>query len=168
MVVGVDDALQAVRVLENAARRGTEVHAGCHAIAMGLWVPKMSEDTLGYVHSFRAWFDTYVEHVYFAEEELIDEALGLVGHPDIGCRLVDGRNMVTDYKTPAVISKTWGPQTSAYLHLAKSRPEKYDGSMALQLRQDGGPAKATVFQYSHEMFSIYLSALNAYRYFCNK
>ena len=73
---------------------------------------------------------------------------------------------IIDYKTPASDSKTWGPQVAAYRHLAeKNRPEKYVGCMALQPKKDGGTARAYTYQRSGEMFQIYLSALNCYRYF---
>ena len=153
-------------VLQNAARRGTAVHSACAAYADGLFIPPLEDDVAGFFDSFTAWFDMYVERVYFVEEELADPTLGFYGHPDIGCRLVDGRNMIIDYKTPVAASKTWAPQTSAYLHLARlNRSEPYDGSMVLQPRKDGKPAKATTYQYHNEAFSIFLSALNAYRYF---
>jgi hypothetical protein len=91
-----------------------------------------------------------------------------MGHADAGLRLVDGRNMVVDWKTPATTSPTWGPQISAYLHLAglpAYRTVKWDGCMALQPRKDGGPAKATVYEYSDQDFAIFLSSLNCYKYF---
>ena len=152
-------------VLANAARRGTAFHAAAAAYARGLF-PIVDADFAGFFESFTHWFDRYVKKVYFVEEELIDEVLGFGGHPDIGLQLIDGRNMVVDWKTPAVASGSWPLQVSAYLHLAN---KKYDGlfggCMALQPHKSGGPAKATVYNYSHNHFAIFLSALNCYKYF---
>ena len=158
---GVDPAL-----IEHASARGTEVHAAIAAYELGFFPPTLPEEIQGYFDSFRTWFDKYVDHVFFVEEELVDEELGIVGHPDVGLRMRHGRNLIIDYKTPASDSKTWGPQVAAYRHLAeKNRPEKYVGCMALQPKKDGGTARAYTYQRSGEMFQIYLSALNCYRYF---
>jgi hypothetical protein len=162
------DATQGVNpaLIDAAAERGTAAHSYFAAHCQNLFVPALPEEIQGYFESFKTWFDKYVDHVFFVEQEMTDEALGLVGHSDAGLRLVDGRVVIVDWKTPVAESKTWGPQISAYLHLAKkNRPEKYVGCMALQPKRDGGTAKATVYQYSDEMFAIYSSALNCYRYF---
>lgn len=153
-------------VLEYAAARGTMVHSMCAAILKGLFVPVIPEAD-GYIQSFTIWRDQYVDRVYFIEEEMIDEKLGIVGHPDAGVQLKDGRNVVPDWKTPAIVSKTWPLQTAAYLHLAKLKyPDvKWDGPMALQLRQNGSAAKATVYENSDRDFALYLQALNLHRYF---
>jgi hypothetical protein len=114
------------------------------------------------------WFDKYVAEVYFVEKEFVDSTYGFMGHPDIGVRLIDGRNVIVDYKTPASEKKTWAPQIAAYLHLANKAYEGslcFDAAMALQPRKDGGMAKATVYQYSNNDFAIFLNALNLFRYF---
>jgi len=162
------DATQGVNpaLIEAAAQRGTAAHSVFAAYCQGLFTPTLSGEIQGYFESFKTWFDKYVDRVFFVELEMVDEALGLIGHADAGLRLADGRNVVADWKTPAAESKTWGPQVSAYLHLAKkNRPETYVGCMALQPNRDGGTARATVYQYSDEMFAIYLSCLNSYRHF---
>ena len=151
-------------VLDHASARGTAVHSACAAYALGLWVVPLSDEIQGYFDSFKLWFDTYVSEVYFVEKEFSDAALGIIGHPDIGCQLIDGRDLVVDLKTPVISSKSWGPQLAAYLHLAKQE-RKYDGAMVLQLRKNGKPAKGIDYKYSDRDFAIYLSALNCHRHF---
>ena len=151
-------------VIDHASARGTAVHSACAAYALGLWIPPMSAEIQGYFDSFKAWFDKYVSKVYFVEKEFIDHALGIIGHPDIGCQLIDGRNLVIDYKTPTGVARSWGPQLAAYLHLAR-QDRRYDGGMVLQPRKDGRPAKAVHYNYADSDFAVYLSALNCYRHF---
>jgi hypothetical protein len=148
-------------VLAYAAARGTAVHAACAAYALGLFVPVLPDDQQGFFTSFKDWFTKYVAEVYFVEQELTDKTLGFYGHPDIGCRLVDGQKLVIDYKTPAVWQDTWKAQCAAYKHLADIKgPVKYDGCAVNQLRKDGSTAKVTPIEDPDAQFSLFLSSLN--------
>jgi hypothetical protein len=153
-------------VLNHAAARGTAVHKACTAYAIGYYVPPLSAEIQGYYDSFREWFIKYVGRVYFVETEFINEQLRVVGHPDMGCKLMDGRDMVVDLKTPATTSKTWAPQLAAYLKLAKGYA--WDGAMVLQLKANGRAARGIVYQYTDEDYAAFISALNCYRYFPRK
>lgn len=155
-------------VLREAAERGTLCHNLFAGYAQGLFLGEIPEQARGFFQSFRTWFDKYVDHVFWVERELIDNDLGIIGHADAGLRLVDGCNAVTDWKTPAAASKTWGPQTAAYLKLAdKCCDEKYDAAMVLQPKKDGGVAKATIYKQSESdrNWVVFASALNCYRFF---
>jgi len=154
-------------VLELASERGTIVHRACAAHALNLYGPIITPDHFGYYKSFTDWFGDYVAEVYFAESELVDSELGIIGHPDIGIRLTDGRRLIVDLKTPAVEAPTWKAQTAGYVHLANRRygPCFFEGGMALRLKKDGGKAKATVYKNTPADFALFLSALNCWRGF---
>lgn len=154
-------------VLEAAALRGTEVHNACACYAQSLPVLGLEGDRVGYFDSFMFWFITYVDRVFFVEKRLTHPVYQYNGKLDLGCKLVDGRNMVVDYKTPATEGPTWKGQLSAYLELANyNQGQKFDGCMSLLLRKSGKAAKAIVYQDSpSDDFAAFLSALNAIRYF---
>lgn len=158
-------------VLENAARRGTAVHRYFAGYALGLFMPVPTNEIAGYFYSFKAWFDTYVDRVFFVEQKFTDHKLGFYGHADAGLKLTDGRNVVVDWKTPAAESLTWGPQTAAYLHLANSEDKRvchYDGCMAVQPKKDGRPATGIVYAYTDELFATFMAAKICYEYFHKK
>ena len=115
--------------------------------------------------------------VLYIEKEFIDRRFGFVGHVDMICLLKDGRIVIVDLKTPAIESPSWKLQLSAYreavnqefcVQAAGQKPIEVpaeNGCMSLRLNKDGKRAKASVYQYSHDDFAVFLSALNAYRYF---
>lgn len=161
-------------VLEAAAQRGTDVHNAAAAYARGLYVPgfKLDSDRRGYFRSFSNWFDKYVKKVLFVEKEFHSKAFGFVGHIDLVCDLIDNRRIVIDLKTPATLSQTWRLQLSAYHHVVC---EYYVNEgvpadciniecMSLRLMKDGREAKAVVYNRELNDFTVFLSALNVYRF----
>jgi hypothetical protein len=151
-------------VLQAAADRGTAVHQACAAYARGL--PVLWCDDSGYFESFRVWFDQYVERALFIEYEFVDpQTYGIVGHPDLVCKMRHGATMVVDYKTPAVESRTWRCQLAAYCYLLIPVLGFMPAGMALMLDKDGGPAKAKYYDYQPQDFAAFVAALTAYRYF---
>ncbi len=153
-------------VLAHAAARGTRVHAACAAILEGLWAPPPEPEWAGYVESFRAWLPVVAE-VVLVEAELVDEAIGYCGHPDLICRLRGDRGLtVVDLKTPAVKSKLWAAQLAAYKRLAEANGHApIDRVGTLRLKANGSPPIFDEFQHSERDFAAFLSALNAYRWF---
>lgn len=157
--------------LEAAKQRGLRLHAAAAAKLTGTFqiVPLLPEDA-GYWESLSAWIDDYVDHVYDVEPELTDEKFGFVGHPDLVCKLSIGKGMyaVPDWKTPVQASKSWRIQSAAYVHLAsinyRHHSHTWRGFM-VQPHPEGKQAKGTpYFDYQRD-FAIFLSCLNAYRYF---
>jgi hypothetical protein len=146
--------------LQYAAERGKLIHAAAAAHAQGLWVMPLPQDHQGYFDSFRRWFDQYVKQVIWVEKELINTTYGFYGHPDILAVLISGETVLIDYKTPATEQRSWRIQLSAYSHLAK-----VEKTMALKLDAEGKAARAIVYTNSKLHFAVFLSALNAYRYF---
>jgi len=157
-------------ILEMAAQRGTDVHRACASYSLGLFIPRMESDRMGFFESFKGWFETYVLNVFYVEIEVIHEAYQYLGHLDLVCELIDHRFMVVDYKTPVTESPTWKAQLAAYkepvdIRMIKEYGRATDGSMVLQLNKEGKPAKAITYQYQDSDFAAFLSALNASRYF---
>lgn len=152
-------------VLEAACERGTGVHRASAAYAAGLYVPPVPEGWRGYCESFTRWFDSSVAQVIFIEERFFDPTFYFDGQPDLGCVLVDGRRVVVDYKTPVAESPTWKSQVAAYCELAMQKYPPGFEAMALRLRKDGRPARATTYDYSQNDYAAFLAALTAYRYF---
>ena len=154
-------------VLAAAAKRGTEVHNACACYSQCLPVLSLNGDRVGYFESFKNWFDRYVKKVIFVELRLFHSVYHYNGKIDLGCELIDGRQMVVDFKTPASEGPTWKGQLAGYLELAKKNfpLDPFDGCMSLLLRKNGNAAKAIVYQDSPSDFAAFLSALNSYRYF---
>ena len=147
-------------------QRGSFVHDWCAAYSKKIWMPIVVDEYLGYIASFRTWFDKYVVKVFFVEQEFRDEDLGFSGRPDLGCILRgDEEGVLPDYKTSAATQRWWQGQNAAYLHLVQKAgfPIKRAGS--LKLNADGKPAKFIPCDVPKEAFAAFLSALNAYRYF---
>lgn len=149
-----------------ACERGTAVHSYCAAYAKGLWV-SVPADAEGYCKSFQTWFDEYVEEVLLVEEELADETLGFIGHPDLIARLKgDDTATVTDLKTPVALQAVWSAQLAAYRHLARVRyGPMVDRCGSLRLDPKGKPAKFKGYSDSRRDFMAFQNALYAHKYF---
>jgi len=154
-------------VLESACIRGSEVHRICALVARGIFVREIPDECKGYVLSFCSWLDVAVEEVLAVEEELRDETLGLIGHPDLIPKMKEGFVAVVDLKTPIALRKTWQGQLSTYLELAK---KKYDVKKAgsLRLHPKGKMAKMIWYEDNKRDYLAVISALNAIRYFSEK
>lgn len=155
-------------VLEHGAYRGTEVHKSCAAIAKGLWLPPPEEELIGYIASFNNWFLRLVTEVIFVEKELIDENLCYKGHPDLLVRMKGVNGLVLpDLKTPIALQKTWKIQIASYWNLCvvNDYDVNPDYCGPLRLKQNGGIAQMDYVKNIRQKFAIFLSCLNAYRYF---
>ena len=159
------------RHLEVAKERGKKVHAACGSYALGIWVAPLPAEWQGYFDSFKTWFDNFVDRVFFVEKRFQCDKFFFKGRVDLGVRLIDGREIVVDLKTPLQESPTWKSQLAAYRHLSHVNnmyciaPRSVNGCMSLKLDPGGASAKAIVYQYSDDDFAAFLSALNAFRYF---
>ena len=171
-VIPVDFKGVPVEILEAAAARGTEVHNAAALYAQGLFVPRFSlPDREGYFESFKAWFNQYVKEVICVEAEFISTDFNYVSHIDLVCRLTDYRRVVVDYKTPAIVSKTWRLQLASYRHVFIEELKRGGATdlqvdcMSLRLMKDGKKAKALYYDEKLQDFPVFLSCLNVYRFF---
>lgn len=153
-------------VLENAARRGTDVHRICSALALGLWVPSIPDDCAGFVLSFEQWIPV-VQDVIMAEDELVDPSMGFLGHPDLIVRIKGDRGLtMVDLKTPATTNKAWRLQLAAYRRLAEVNGFEISRVLSLRLRKDGG--RPIVNEYTgtyQEDLAVFLAALTCWKFF---
>ena len=172
---GFDGGAIPDHILRFACYRGSMVHVACANYAMGIF-PVIDAAFLGYLESFKAWFDKYVDRVFFVEKRFVNKILGYSGQPDFGFQLKDSRCLIIDIKTPIAENVTWKAQIASYVELANDgfkskfsgidiRSSGFIGGMCLQLNKDGKAAKAIVYDYHSEDFAAFLSALNAHRYF---
>jgi hypothetical protein len=161
-----DFSMISEETMERAAARGIEVHSYCAAFAKGMWTPPLPDHLAGYGESFKNWFSDYVTKVILVEPELFDNDLGFSGHPDLIAILRgDEFPSIIDFKTPVTTGKTWSAQIGAYLHLAKKRGIDARRGGALKLKADGSAASFIPCDDALQTFAIFLSALNAHRYF---
>jgi len=156
-------------VLTRAAERGTRVHEACRAIAEGIGFFPMSEEDraiAGYVQSFRLWFEAVVKECIFTELELLDDHFGFVGHPDLLVISHEGERLLIDLKSPVTKSKTWRLQLAAYAHLCREAGYFPDKIGSLRLHPEGKPPRMDWYEESTlQDFNVFLSCLNAYRFF---
>jgi hypothetical protein len=156
----VDYSMVPEGVLLRATERGLRVHQACAMIARGGF-PVVSPDDQGYLDSFCRWFE-YVNRVLAVEEELRDEQLGVVGHPDLIVELRDGRIIVPDLKTPVTKRKTWKLQLALYQWLARNFHPV--GSCSVQLKANGTMPHVDYLDDFSTALVTAIGLLNAYRY----
>lgn len=155
--------------LAMAAERGTLIHSACSSIAEGVgWFPldDSGRGVIGYVDSFRKWFDAIVEKVLFTERELKDPRFGFVGHPDLLVLSKNKKILLVDLKSPVTKSKSWRIQLAAYCHLCQQAGYSPDKIGSLRLHPEGKTPIMDWYEGSTAQdFTIFLSCLNAYRFF---
>lgn len=155
-----------LKYLEYAGDRGTRVHSFCTRIAVKAFIPGgIDQDCLGYVMSFEAWLNQYVQEVLWVEREFIDPDYGFCGHPDMGVVLKEGPSAVVDLKTPQKLENVWAGQLAAYRHLAQKAGQRFDRTGTLRLNPHGGPATMKWYQDSPRDLAAFISLLTGYKYF---
>lgn len=153
-------------MLQAAAERGTAVHEACAMHAQGMWSFVTPPAIVGYVDSFRRWFDKIVGEVLLVEERLFDEANGYCGQIDLLVSTKGGELWLVDLKSPVTLSKSWRVQIASYKNLVEINGHKLDRAGSLRLRKDGGiPAMDWYEGSAAQDFNIFLSALNCFRFF---
>lgn len=152
-------------ILEQAAMRGTRVHAACAAHALGVFVAAQGPDAQPYFDSFCQWFDQAVEEVIAVEQRLV-HPLGFCGHPDLIVRIQgDDCLSVVDNKTPRAAGKTWAAQLAAYLKMAQEAGHNAKRAMSLRLKSDGTYPVLDEYTLTEADWAGFLNAFYAHRYF---
>ena len=144
--------------------RGQKRHGAFAAYLLGGWSPRVDPQDEGQYRSFCSWADRHVLKVIAVEITLADRDHGFVGTLDAILQTSFCPCLVPDWK-PGSTSKTWRPQIAAYRHLAIKNGYPVERAGFLQPSKDGGTAKLTYVEDSIIDFSVFLSALNTYRYF---
>lgn len=153
-------------VLANAADRGSRVHRFCELYIKNLLIESVDNDCKPYFDSFKFWFDSVVEEVFFIEERLYCNDLKITGQIDLICSLRNSdKKFIIDFKTPQNPSKTWALQTAAYKYLAEKNLEiKIDYRGCLMLDRHAEPPK--FLSYDNDMdFELFKWACHLYEFF---
>jgi len=165
-----DFSMIAPAVLKNACERGTRVHRYAELYANDEYFPDLdkSDEACGYLESFKSWFDAVVKRVVSLEMRLYSDVLKLTGAID-AVVVIHGAEepVIVDYKTPAMESKSWALQLSAYKWLYNNdlnTKVKAERRIALMLKKDGGKAKVCEYTNTGDL-KTYIGALEAYRHF---
>lgn len=152
-------------VLRAAAERGTLVH---DAIADHLdgGFPVLDESVQGYFNAAVSFLENVLEIGLF-EIRLTSDIHQFTGQLDLVCRMIgDSSWILVDWKTSALISKSWPLQLAAYTHLVRANNFQFNiGRMtAVQLRRDG-TFKVNEYTNEHYHFNLFLNALAVMKYF---
>ena len=147
-------------VLENAALRGTRVHAACEAIVSGEGAWDLDDVTKGYVQSFETWWGdgrkvASIEQRFHCDELMITGQVDLILETDHG-------HTILDLKTSQRPSKTWPLQGAAYAYLARANGYNVTAIQFLQLMRSGDDP--IIHEYSDDL-DLFLKTLTVYRYF---
>ena len=155
-------------VLEAACARGDLFHDLMYRHALGLMIfPDEAESMRGFFDSGRRWFDKHVLQVHAAECELVDELLGVIGHPDLICTMKgDQGRSLADYKTGGAELPTHRPQCGGYYGLANKVGHDIKRVGCIHPRKDGKMALVREFTKTMNYdYSVFLAALTVWRYF---
>ena len=154
-------------LLALACQRGTDTHTQCSLYASLGYFLNPPTECLGYIESFRVWFDQNVKNVLLNEQRFTCQKFGFTGRLDFVFQLNTDEVVLIDIKTPLSESKTWKGQLAAYDYLVKNYGKiKSDDMMSLRLRPDGKPARGVRYGGDKlRYFNYFLSALTGHRGF---
>lgn len=155
------------QILDNAAHRGTQVHALCAGIARGFWLPEemIQEQFRGYIESFNKWKQSQVKNFLVIEERYISEELGYTGQIDFVITGSDSEVYLADLKTSAKPQKTYPLQLAAYERLLKRHSISIKGAMLIYLNREGEFPNIDMYHDLTEEKQIFTAALDCWKYF---
>ena len=107
----------------------------------------------------------------YIEQELIDKALGLVGHCDLIAE-IDSENVILDYKTSKKVSRSYSLQLAAYAFMA-NKQLKTQITKGIILRVDKDPdakQQLEVIEYKplKPYWAVFKAGLIFYKFMLNK
>lgn len=150
-------------IVAYAAERGTKVHKICEGIISGIGEIGVEDETVGYVESFKKWWNlghkvVEMEKRFWCDENKITGQLDLILETPSGLAILD-------LKTSSKPSKTWNPQGCAYAYLAKK--EGYDIKKIYFLHLSKYGKEPKIHEYDVDD-SLFLSCLRTYKHFFHK
>ncbi len=154
-------------VLEEAKVRGSMAHNLFASHALGLWIPSVPDNCIGFFDSFKRWFDSTVDEVIAVERRIVHPVYHFTGQLDLLCIIRgDSGLMLLDHKTPLALYKSWRLQVSAYKKLADLEYPNITRTGSLRLSREGKRAKLEEYSGTVERdFAIYLNCLTAVNFF---
>lgn len=150
-------------ILANAAKRGTKVHDICEGIVKGLGEWGIDDETRGYVHSFKKWWETGIK-VLALEQRFYCSELMITGQVDMIIESEEGA-IILDLKTSSKPSKTWPLQGSAYAYMARKNGYDIRGIHFLHLNKHG--MKPDLYVYD-DQFDLFKKCLDIFKHFWRK
>lgn len=165
---GYDNVPQ--NILDNASRRGRQVHALCAGLAKGEWIPDeiIDEAYQGYIKSFRQWSDAQVEKFPIIETRMNDGDFKYTGQIDFVVKGKDGELYLVDIKTSAKPQKTYPLQIAAYENLLRKFNIQVKGAFLVYLKKNGDFPDIHFMEDLTREFSVFLCALECWHYFNKK
>lgn len=152
-------------VLKHAAERGTQVHNAIAGFLRGSFQPRIDPEVEPYFDSFLQW-RPMVKSIACVEKEFIDNDLGVVGHPDLICKLKGDEFLtVVDWKTPMMKNPLWSAQLAGYQHLAQANGIHVRRRLSVRLKKNGRFPIVNEYKDHGTALAAFLSALNATKYF---
>jgi hypothetical protein len=155
------------QILENAAARGTTVHALCAGIAKGVWIPDaiIQEDHRGYIDSFKKWHQASRKEYLVIEKRYTDEGFGYSGQVDYVIKDENLQTYLIDIKTSAKPQKTYPIQMAAYKLLLKLNGIEINGAALVYLDKDGEYPRVDFYENLDEELEVFMCALECWNYF---
>jgi hypothetical protein len=154
-------------ILDEAAARGSTVHALCAGIAKGAWIPDgmIGAEYMGYINSFKKWSEAQVKEFIIIEKRYHSAALKYSGQLDCVITGSDGELYLVDFKTSSRPQKTYPVQMAAYNHLLIMNNVRVKGSMLVYLDKNGEFPNIHLIEDMTEEWNTFVSALNCWHYF---
>ena len=135
----LDQALYAgisEEVMRMAAERGTAVHNAAENYAL-YGIEDIDPKYKGYFETFLKFWEDQKPEPLAVESRLYHRILRYAGTADLPC-IMDGRRVLIDYKTSAVINEMLtGVQLEAYAKAYESHGYKFDEKAIVHLKSDG-------------------------------
>ncbi len=154
-------------ILNNAAARGTAVHAICASIAKGAFITDgmIEPSYLGYIRSFRKWAEAQVKSFDIIETRYCNDILGYTGQIDFVITATDNKRYLVDLKTSSGPQKTYPIQMGAYEMLLKAHGIEVDTAWIVYLDKDGEFPDIHVVDDMEEKRQVFKSCVHCYKYF---
>ncbi len=155
------------QILNNAASRGTSVHALCAGIANGAWIPDamIDEELVGYVNSFKKWSEAQVKEFIIIEKRYKHDKYKYTGQLDFVVKCMDDQNYLVDIKTSSRPQKTYPVQMAAYDLLLRNENITVHGAMLVYLKKDGEFPDIHLIENMQAETWIFMCALDCWYYF---
>lgn len=154
-------------ILENAALRGTRVHAICANLAKGAWIPDstIEPEYLGYIQSYRKWEASVVKKYSVIEKRYYHDGYGYTGQVDAVIQTIKNQLALVDFKTSAKPHKTHRVQMAAYVDMLFEHDLDVDLAMLVYLDKDGAYPRVEEHAHLIDELDVFLGALKCYYFF---
>jgi gamma-glutamylcyclotransferase (GGCT)/AIG2-like uncharacterized protein YtfP len=132
-------------VLNNAAKRGTEVHQAIENFLL-FGIEDISQEHAGYLTAFKAWWKAYTPQLITTESRVYHKILRYAGTVDLSCA-IEGKTFCIDFKTSTqIVDMLVRVQLEAYARAYASQGIKFGKKAVVHLQNTG--------QFDMKMYQI--------------